>query len=257
VCDKTDNTVKVIKSDNHSPNYIPIKGGFPFRQIAQQWIKDNYSTTTCNPGEIVKQIKAKEDNNTQAGVTNQNNKPTQPAPAATPLQPRQNPTISYRNSSFNINAKFSDLGSVFSLENNLVPGFDVGFERLFGKKYYLGIGVNMNFYFADFSTIRDYENINFFFGKIPVFLGYRMYNKNMFIMYEAGVEINTEVRATDDNFEFLGKIPNSNSYDITARIKIGKGKFMLTLGSEFWVSEIFENDDYKMTVVYFGLKFGF
>ena len=60
VCDKTDNTVKVIKSDNRSSNYVPIKGGFPFRQIAQQWIDDNYSTTTCNPAEIVKKIQTEE-----------------------------------------------------------------------------------------------------------------------------------------------------------------------------------------------------
>jgi hypothetical protein len=257
VCDKTDNIVKVIKSDNHSPNYVPIKGGFPFRQIAQQWIDDNYSTTTCNPGEIVKQIQTEKDNNTQTGVKNQNNQPTQPAPATTLLQPRQTTTISYRNSSFILNAKFSDFGRVFSLDNNLAPGLDVGFEQLFGKKYYLGIGVSINFYFADFSTIGDYENMSFFFGKIPVFLGYRMYHKNMIIMYEAGVEINTEIRATDDDFEFLGKIPNSNSFDILARIRVGTDKIMLSMGAEFWVSEIFENDDYRMMVVYFGLRFGF
>ncbi|NOR76671.1 MAG: hypothetical protein GQ525_16125 [Draconibacterium sp.] len=260
VCDKTDNTVKVIKSDNRSSNYVPIKGGFPFRQIAQQWIDDNYTTTVCNPVEIVKQIQAKENNNPQTGITSQNNQPVQPAASTTPLQPGRSSvaqTPPYKNSSFIINAKFSDLGRVFSLESNLSPGFDVGFEQLFGKKYYLGIGVNMNFYFADLSTIGDYENTSFFFGKIPVFFGYRMYNKNMFMMYEAGVEINTEIQSTDDDFEFLGKIPNNNSYDITARMKVGKGKFMLTLGTELWVSEIFENDDYMMTVVYVGMKLSF
>ncbi|MDB4584344.1 hypothetical protein N9164_14420, partial [Draconibacterium sp.] len=49
VCDKTDNTVKVVESENRSANYVPIKGGFPFPQIAEQWIADNYTTTVCNP----------------------------------------------------------------------------------------------------------------------------------------------------------------------------------------------------------------
>ncbi len=257
VCDKTDNTVKVIKSDNRSSNYVPIKGGFPFRQIAQQWINDNYSTTTCNPGEIAKQIKAEENNNPQTGITNQNNQPTQPAAATTTLQPRQTTTIPYRNSSFILNAKFSDLGRVFSLDNNLAPGFDVGFEQLFGKKYYVGIGVGMNFYFADFSAYTDLDQITFFFGKIPLFFGYRKYHKKYFFMTEVGAEFNTEFQSSDDDFGFYGKIPTSNSFDILARIRIGTDKVMLSMGTEFWVSEIFENDDYRMTVVYFGIKFSF
>ena len=186
VCDKTDNTVKVIKSDNRSSNYVPIKGGFPFRQIAQQWIDDNYSTTTCNPGDLVNKIKTEENNKIPTGVTNQNNQPTQPAAASTPLQPRQTATSQvppYRNSSFILNAKFSDLGRVFSLDNNLAPGFDVGFEQLFGKKYYLGIGVNMNFYFADFSADPNFDQITFFFGKIPLFFGYRTYHKKYIFMF--------------------------------------------------------------------------
>ena len=115
----------------------------------------------------------------------------------------------------------------------------------------------MDFYFADFTSIGDYENMSFFFGKIPVFVGYRMYNKNMFIMYEAGIEINTELRATDDDFEFLGKIPNSNSYDIVTRLKVGKGNFMMMLGAEFWISEIFENNDYRMMSMSVGMRFSF
>jgi hypothetical protein len=259
VCDKTDNTVKVIKSDNRSSNYVPIKGGFPFRQIAQQWIDDNYSTTTCNPGEIVKQIQTEKDNKVQTTVTNQNNQPIQPAPGTTPIQPRPSSNVqspSYKNSSFVINAKFSDLGRGFSLDENLAPGFDVGFEQLFGKKYYLGIGVGMDFYFPDFSDNSNFDQLTFFFGKIPLFFGYRNSHKKYIFMSELGVEFNTEFQASDDDFVF-GNTPNSNSYDIMARIRIGSEKIMLTMGTELWVSEIFENDDYRMTVVYAGLKFSF
>ena len=260
VCDKTDNTVKIVESTNHSPNYVPIKSGFPFRQIAQKWIDDNYSTTVCNPGEIVKQIQAEAEKSAPPQVTNNNNETTQQAAANTPLQPRPSSATQsppYKNSSFVINAKFSDLGRAFSLDKSFAPGFGVGFEQLFGKKYYLGIGVNMDFYFTDFASVGDYEKMSFYFGKIPLFLGYRMYQKNMFIMYEAGVEINTEMRSTDDDFDFLGKSLTSNSFDITARVKVGTGRFMLIMGSEFWVSEIFENDDYRMIAVYLGLKLSF
>ena len=76
-------------------------------------------------------------------------------------------------------------------------------------------------------------------------------------MSEVGAEFNTEFQSSDDDFGFYGKIPSSNSFDILARIRIGTDKIMLSMGTEFWVSEIFENDDYKMTVVYFGLKFSF
>ncbi|MEN8116531.1 MAG: hypothetical protein ABFS16_06100, partial [Bacteroidota bacterium] len=159
VCDKTDNTVKVVESSNRSPNYVPIKGGFPFRPIAQKWIDENYATTICNPGEIIEQNKKQQNTPTQ---TNNNTQPT-PSPTSPPaptppqkqLQPRQteyNTAPPYKNSSFIINAKFSDLGKLYSLDNNLAPGFNVGLEQLIGGKMYVGVGVNMNFYFVDFST---------------------------------------------------------------------------------------------------------
>lgn len=260
VCDKTDKLVKVVESHDRSPNYVPIKGGFPFRQVAQKWIDENYSTTNCNPEEIIKQIKAEENSNSQLGVTNQKNKPSEPVSAAAPLQPRASyiQTPQYRNTSFNINGKFSDIGKIFSLDKNMSPGFDIGFEQLFGKnKYYLGIGVGMNFYFADFSADPNFDQVTFFFGKIPLFFGYRTHHKKYLFMSEVGAEFNTELQASDDDFTFYGKTPNSNSYDIMARIRFGTDKIMLSLGTELWVSEIFENNDYRMTVVYAGLKFSF
>ncbi|MCK5678972.1 MAG: hypothetical protein KAH72_10925, partial [Flavobacteriaceae bacterium] len=177
ICDKTDNTVKVIKSNDRSPNYVPIKGGFPFQQIAQQWIDDNYTTTVCDPEKIVKQLKIDENNNLQAPVINQNNQPNQPAQPATPTKANtQDPP--YRNTSFILNAKISNLGDAFSLDKNISPGFNIGFEQLFGKKYYVGTGVYMNFYFVDFSsTNTNFDQLTFFFGKIPLFFGYRTYHK--------------------------------------------------------------------------------
>ena len=259
VCDKTDNTVKVIKSDNRSPNYVPIKGGFPFQQIAQQWIDNNLTTTTCNPEEIVKEIQTEQKNNPQTQVADQNNQINQPAqktqPAtitsATAQQPR------YRNSSLIINAKFSNIGEHFSLDQSLAPGFEVGFEQLFGKKYYIGIGVGMNFYFTDFSpTHATIDQVTFFFGKIPLFIGYRTYHKKYFFMYEIGGEFNTEFQASDENIEYLSTA-NSNSYDIMARFRVGTERIMVSLGTELWVSEIYKYNDYGMSVFYLGMKFSF
>ena len=259
VCDKTDNTVKVIKSDNRSPNYVPIKGGFPFQQIAQQWIDNNLTTTTCNPEEIVKEIQTEQKNNPPTQVTDQNNQINQPAqktqPAtitsATAQQPR------YRNSSLIINAKFSNIGEHFSLDQSLAPGFEVGFEQLFGKKYYIGIGVGMNFYFTDFSpTHATIDQVTFFFGKIPLFIGYRTYHKKYFFMYEIGGEFNTEFQASDENIDYLST-PNSNSYDIMARFRVGTERIMVSLGTELWVSEIYKYNDYGMSVFYLGMKFSF
>ena len=259
VCDKTDNTVKVIKSDNRSPNYVPIKGGFPFQQIAQQWIDNNLTTTTCNPEEIVKEIQTEQKNNPPTQVTDQNNQINQPAqktqPAtitsATAQQPR------YRNSSLIINAKFSNIGEHFSLDQSLAPGFEVGFEQLFGKKYYIGIGVGMNFYFTDFSpTHATIDQVTFFFGKIPLFIGYRTYHKKYFFMHEIGGEFNTEFQASDENIDYLST-PNSNSYDIMARFRVGTERIMVSLGTELWVSEIYKYNDYGMSVFYLGMKFSF
>ena len=55
VCDKSDNSVKVVESHDRSPDYVPIKGGFPFRQVAEKWIGENLSSRECNPGEVIKQ----------------------------------------------------------------------------------------------------------------------------------------------------------------------------------------------------------
>lgn len=260
VCDKTDNTVKIIKSDNRSSNYVPIKGGFPFQQIAQQWIDDNYTTTTCNPEEIVNQIQAEAANNPQTQVTNQNQQVDQTTQKAQPASITSATTQvpAYKNSSFILNAKFSDLGKALYLDNNMAFGFDIGFEQIFGKKkYYFGTGVGMNFYFTDVSSVNpNFDQMTFFFGKIPLFFGYRNYHKKFLFMYEIGGEFNTEFQASDENIEFMSTA-NSNSYDIMARFRVGTDRIMVSLGTELWVSEIYKYNDHGMSVFYLGMKYSF
>ena len=254
VCDKTDKTIKVIKSKDTSPNYVPIKGGFPFQQIAQQWIDNNYTSKKCDPENIVKIYKTEENNVTNTSVSNQTNLSTQSASSSisTTQEPR------YRNTSFLLNGKVSNLGDAFSINKGISSGFNIGFEHLFGKKYYVGIGIDMNFYFTDFSSPNNISNqITFFFGKIPLFFGVRTNHKKFIFMYELGGEYNTEFRVSDDDFEFYDMTPKNNSFDIMGRFRFGTERIMLSLGSELWITSIFENNNYKMSVIYLGMKLNF
>ena len=76
-------------------------------------------------------------------------------------------------------------------------------------------------------------------------------------MYEIGAELNTEFQASDEDFMFQGKTPNSNSYDIMARLRVGTDRIKLSIGTETWISKIFEEDNFNMTALYFGLNFNF
>jgi hypothetical protein len=262
VCDKKSKTVKIVESDNRSPNYVPIKSGFPFRQVAQKWIDNNYSTTACNPIEITKQIQAEQNgaSPTTPTSTNSNNQNTQPQSTTTILQPKMaaaNSTTKYSNSSFIVNAKFSTLGKVFSSEKKLTPGLNVGLEQLFGQKSYIGIGAYLDLFFAEFSPINSFDKMTFFYAKIPVFFGQRIYKKNLLIMYEAGAEFNTKIIADDEDFEIPGQTFKGSSFNLMTRLRVGSEKIQLTLGAEMWVSEIIENDSFKMSVLYFGLRFSF
>ncbi len=258
VCDKADKRVKVVKSDNRSARYVPIKSGFPFKQIAQKWIDENYTTTICNPEELVDQIESKKETSdhsipvTQDKLATQNN--------STKLQARKTGVDSsseYHNTSLVANVKFSNIGKSFSLEKNMVTGFEVGFEHLFGKKNYLGIGLGMNFYFVDFSSYNLDDPQTFYFAKFPIFIGHRSEYKKILIAYEVGVEYNTELQASDEDIAFLGRIPNSNSYDLLLRVRVGKGKLHFTVGTENWISKIFDENDFDMSAFYLGIKASF
>ncbi|TFH48113.1 MAG: hypothetical protein E4G92_04130, partial [Bacteroidia bacterium] len=48
VCDKSDNKIKIVDGEDRSPNMVPLKGGFPFYQVAQKWARDNYPDDKCD-----------------------------------------------------------------------------------------------------------------------------------------------------------------------------------------------------------------
>lgn len=261
VCDKTDKTVKVVESDERSPNYVPIKGGFPFRQVAQNWINENYSTTQCDPGEILDQIKQNSQNTSTQTNSISTAPPQQTVAPSNSISPGRTfqPPVRYKNTSFMINARFSNLGEAFNLKEKLMPGFEVGIEQLFGKKIYFGTGINVDFYFSNFDENAaledDFETIYFF--KIPAFIGYRTKSKNFMTMYEAGVAGNTKLTGTPLVLESFGQTVNNNSFNFLARLKVGTETVMLELGTDIWLAEIFENHNFEMSSVFLGLRFNF
>lgn len=259
VCDKTDKTVKIVETSKRSANYVPIKAGFPFRQVAQKWIDENYSTTYCDPGQIIKQNNAQQNQPAPTLNNTATNQPS-PTPSHTILQPRRsgaNSAVNYKNTSFLMNVRFSNLGEAFRLSEKLMPGFEAGIEQVFGKQFYFGTGINMDFYFSDFDGDYDISTESIYFFKIPAFVGIRKATKNMMVMYEAGAAVNTGFVGTPLILESFGKTANKNSFDFLARMKVGSEKVLLEFGTDIWLTEIFENDSFKMSSVYVGLRFNF
>ena len=58
------------------------------------------------------------------------------SPATKPLKPRP----SYKNTTFHMAGKYSNLGEALRLSDNMVPGFEFGLEQLFGRDLYFGMG---------------------------------------------------------------------------------------------------------------------
>ena len=259
VCDKTDNSVKVVESRIKSPNYVPIKGGFPFRQVAQKWIDDNLSTTQCDPDEIMKKIKlqTKVPNNVAPGTSTIPTPPKRTSSGALNTNRSFQPAHHYRNTSLIIDAKFSNLGEAFRLNNKLMPGFEMGIEQLFGTKIYFGTGINMDMFFSDFDSRYDISQEFIYFFRIPAFVGYRMQNKKIMVMYEAGAEVNSKFTGTELDLESFNKTAIDHSFNFLARMSVGTERILLEFGSEIWLTDVFEAGNFDMSVFLAGLRFNF
>lgn len=260
ICDKTDNTVKVVESEVKSPNFIPIKGGFPFRQVAQKWIDQNYTTTQCNPGEIIDQIKTQSQPKNAPPQQNNATPPQQNKPASGNSNQQTQSTQApekFNNTSLLLDIKFANLGKTLMLKNNLVPGIELGVEQLIGKEIYVGTGILFNAYYATID--QGGENSQFYyFGRIPAFLGYRTKTSGMVFMGEAGVQVNTKMVSTEDDRSVMGRTGTNNSVNLLGRLKMGSETVMFELGTELWLTKLFENyEDFNMTSIYLGLRFYF
>lgn len=261
VCDKTELQLKIVESTDRSPNYVPIKGGFPFRQVAQKWIDDNYNTTTCNPGQMVKEVQSRTNS-----PQNQPNAPIPPVQSSQPSffppgsTPGNVPEIShpdFKNTSLLFQIKFANLGGAFSLAKNMTPGIELGIEQLFGQKIYFGTGLAVNLYLTDFESKYGYDEQTFFMARMPFFAGFRIQRNSIRVMYEAGIHVNTKLVSTDSEFEIPGQTPLDNSFNLMGRIKIGKNNLMLEIGSEMWLTGFFEEDDFYMNSTFVGFRYFF
>lgn len=260
VCDKTDHQVKIVEAENHSANYVTIKTGFPFRQVAQKWIDDNYTTTQCDPEDIIKQTNTA----SQPATATQNTAGSIPvtssgqAPKRTFLQARKNSSgQKFRNTSFFMSGRFSNLGEAFSLEEKLMFGAGAGFELFFGGSLYLGTGIHMDFYFSPMDGRFDEKSEMFYHFRIPAFIGYRTYTPKLVVMYEAGIGFNTNLNGTPLTIESYGLSAESNSFNFLGRLKVGSEKVMFMMGADIWLSQMLSTTDYKMTSLNAGFCFFF
>ena len=187
VCDKTDNTVKVVESDNRSANLVPIKGGLPSMQIANDWINKNYNTTKCDPGQIINDIrknKTAPEFQPTAPATITKTKTQTVAPAAITKTKAQTvaPAVKtvtkvqtvppkakgatntskakgtsyapapaeqkFKNNSLLLNTRVTNLGDIFGYDER-IKGYGIGLEKLFGDQIYFGTGLNVDMYSFD------------------------------------------------------------------------------------------------------------
>jgi hypothetical protein len=262
VCDRTDEKVKVVESTMHSPDFVPIRGGFPFRRVAQKWITENYPSGFCNPDQQAKNNAAETNNTGNAAVTQpqniqpQNTQPVQSPGKMVPLPPIiaavPDKQDNFRNTSLHFNVIFANLGGEFHLSKNMVPGFELGIDLLFGKELYLGSGLNFDFYFTDFDGLYGYYNEPFFLARFPIYVGYRKIGPKLLIMMEAGTHLNAKLTSLDPEWAIPGKITSGDSFDLMGRLKIGNGRLLLEFGSNYWLTGLYKNDDFRMTTTFIG-----
>ena len=268
VCDKNDKKLKVVEAENHSSNLVPVKSGFPFPAIARKWIEDNYATDDCDPDQIVddiknenqtqqNQTKTQQQNQTQQNQTQQQQQSQTQSQGATTTNVKKN--AGYKNNSFGMDLLFSDLGRHFNLEKNLVIGMGMDLERLFGKQKYIGTGIHFTMLNSTITSIdSDEDPVNLYSFKIPVFAGIRSKMNRTYISFDAGFAYNTKVNELNSGSDFRGMVPKGGSFNFLTRMKIGVEFIQIEIGSDLWLSEIFENqNDNKLSIFYIGYRCNF
>lgn len=265
VCDKSDGTVKIVDGDDRSPNLVPLKGGFPFYQVAQNWVTENYPGGKCDPATSAQHNQAAADALTQQANVQQpsapgpTNPPGDPnaffgiAPGQTPVQA---PVFRYRNTSFFISVLFSDLGKVYSLDTPMIPGLNLGFEHLFGTKFYGGTGIHFNTLIGQ--TDEDAGVTSFYFFRIPLFAGYRQVTGKRYWGVDLGLAANTMLKPLSDDSDFSGESPADYSLNSIVRVKFGNESSSLEFGVDVWLNEILSSyDGFRMTVLSLGYRYSF
>lgn len=265
VCDKSDGTVKIVDGEDRSPNLVPLKGGFPFYQVAQNWAKENYPNGKCDPAAAVQQNKAAADAVSQAATAQQPTTPTQAKPATdpnvffgvTPGQiPARSPAFRYRNTSMFISLLFSNLGKVYSLDPPLIPGLGIGIEQLFGTKLYGGTGIHLN---TLIGKTDDAAGVSSFYSmRIPLFAGYRQVSGSRFWGVDLGLAANTMLRPLTAESHLAGEIAADYSLNTITRVRFGKERTAFEFGVDVWLNDILASEEgFQMTVLSVAYRYSF
>ena len=266
VCDKSDGTVRIVDGEDRSPNLVPLKGGFPFYQVAQNWVKENYPNGKCDPAAAAQQNKAAADAVTKAATPAQNqpanNQTKQPADLnaffnVPPGQaPAAVPAFRYRNTSMFLSLLFSNLGKVYSLDPPLIPGLGIGVEQLFGTKLYGGTGIHLN---ALIGKTDDAAGVSSFYSlRIPLFAGYRQVSGSRFWGVDLGLAANTMLRSATSESHLAGEIAADYSLNTITRVRLGKERTAFEFGIDVWLNDILASEEgFQMTVLSVAYRYSF
>jgi hypothetical protein len=266
VCDRSDGTVKIVDGEDRSPNLVPLKGGFPFYQVAQNWVKENYPNGKCDPAASAQQNKAAADAVTRASATGQTQPATsqarQPADldasfnATAGSAPAAAPALRYRNTSMFISLLFSNLGKVYSLDPPLIPGLGAGVEQLFGKKLYGGTGIHLN---ALAGKTDDAAGVSSFYSlRVPLFAGYRQLSGSYLWGVDLGLAANTMLRPVTAESHLAGEIAADYSLNTITRVRFGIGDIAFEFGVDVWLNDILASEEgFQMTVLSAACRYSF
>ena len=267
VCDKSDGMVKIVDGEDRSPNLVPLKGGFPFYQVAEKWVKENYPGGRCDPAAAVKQNQAAANAAAQPSIpSNQPNQPaakqgnpSAPAPsygvaAGQPLPAAR--AQRYRNTSIFISFLFSDFGKVYSIEPPLFPGVSVGIDQVIGTKLYGGTGIHFN---SLIGKTADAAGVNAFYTfRIPLFAGYRMVSGKRYWGVDLGLAANTMLRPLSSDSDLHGETASDVSFNSMMRARFGTERRAFEIGVDLWINEILASyEGYQMMLVSLGYRFNF
>lgn len=266
VCDKSDGMVKIVDGEDRSPSLVPLKGGFPFYQVAEKWVKENYPSGSCDPVAAAAQNRAAADAVTQAPPPGQkqpaNNQTRQPADINTffnvsPGQtPAAAPAFRYRNTSMFISFLFSDFGKVYGIDPPLFPGVSIGIDQVIGAKFYGGTGIHFN---SLIGKTEDAAGVNAFYTiRMPFFAGYRMIRGNRYWGVDFGLAANTMLRPLSGDSNLHGEIASDVSFNSMVRARFGTERRSFEMGADMWVNDILASyEGYQMLALSLGYRFYF
>ncbi len=264
VCDKSDGKVKIVDGDDRSPSLVPLKGGFPFYQVAEKWVKENYPNGSCDPAAAAAPNRAaapaaaqpaKQPSQAPANPT----APPPPAssygaPAGQPLAPLRAPR--YRNTSMFVSFLFSDLGKVYGIDPPLFPGVSFGIDQVIGAKFYGGTGIHFN---SLIGKTEDAAGVNAFYTfRIPLFAGYRMTSGKRYWGVDLGLAANTTLRPLSSDSDLHGEMASDVSFNSMMRARFGTDRRAFEIGVDLWMNEILATyEGYQMMLVSMGYRFYF